>query len=272
VNVKVYGDLSKRKQQMKVIKSLFVGAALLYGTSAIAQTVLPTAPTPPAIVTTSPNEVTAAAVATTNKVYIDQEGGNVDVNIVQTGTANIIGDNADPIYLRGDNQSVIAVQTGNGNELYMGVVSATGATGIAAVTVRQIGNLNTADIRCGTLQSDAICNKFDLNARFTGDSNSLVFHGSGENIRNSMDITGDNNAFNIDALSPNATQTILVTGDYNDFDVTQTGLGGTFGHSLYVNLTGTLNTITTQQYGASETVININSAGSNGTFNIKTGH
>jgi hypothetical protein len=54
--------------------------------------------------------------------------------------------------------------------------------------------------------------------------------------------------------------------------VTQTGLGGTFGHSLYVNLTGTLNTITTQQYGASETVININSAGSNGTFNIKTGH
>ena len=60
--------------------------------------------------------------------------------------------------------------------------------------------------------------------------------------------------------------------DYNDFDVTQTGLGGTFGHSLYVNLTGTLNTITTQQYGASETVININSAGSNGTFNIKTGH
>ena len=257
---------------MKLSKFLLVGAALCYGTSVIAQTVLPTAPTPPAIVTTSPNETDANAVATTNKVYIDQSGGNVDVNIVQTGTANIIGDNADPIFLRGDNQSVIAVQTGNGNELYMGVVSATGATGIAAVTVRQIGNLNTADIRCGTLQSDAICNKFDLNARFTGDSNSLVFHGSGENIRNSMDITGDNNAFNIDALSPNATQTILVTGDYNDFDVTQTGLGGTFGHSLYVNLTGTLNTITTQQYGASETVININSAGSNGTFNIKTGH
>ena len=257
---------------MKVIKSLLVGAALLYGTSVTAQTVLPTAPTPPAIVTTSPNEVAAGAVATTNKVYIDQEGGNVDVNVVQTGTANIIGDNADPIYLRGDNQSVIAVQTGNGNQLYMGVVSATGATGIATVTVRQIGNLNTADIRCGVAQGDAICNKFDLNAKFTGNSNDLTFRGSGDNIRNSMDVTGDNNTFNIDALSPNATQTLLVTGDYNDFDVTQTGLGGTFGHSLYVNLTGTLNTITTQQYGASETVININSAGSNGKFNIKTGH
>lgn len=257
---------------MKLIKSLFVGAALAYGTSVIAQTVLPTAPTPPAIVTTSPNETTAAAVATTNMVYIDQEGGNVDVNITQTGTANIIGTAADPIFLRGDNQSVIAVQTGNGNQLYMGIVSATGGTGIATATIRQIGNLNTADIRCGTLQTDSICNKLDMNVRFTGDSNSLVFHGSGENIRNSMDILGDNNTFNMDILSPNATQTVLVTGDYNNFDVTQTGLGGTFGHSLYVNLTGTQNTITTQQYGASETVVNINAVGSNGTFNIKTGH
>ena len=257
---------------MKVIKSLLVGAALVYGSSAIAQTVLPTVPTPPTIVTTSPNETTAAAIATTNVVYIDQNGQNVDVNIVQTGTANIIGNALDPIYLRGDNQSVIAVQTGNGNEIYMGIISATGGTGVAAATIRQIGNLNTADVRCGTLQADAVCNRFDMNARFTGDLNSLVFHGSGANIRNSMDINGNNNAFNMDILSPNATQTILLTGDYNDFDVTQTDLGGTFGHSLYVNLTGSVNTITTQQYGASETVININAVGSNGTYNIKTGH
>jgi hypothetical protein len=257
---------------MKLSKFLFVGAALCYGTSAIAQTVLPTAPTPPAIVTTSPNETDANSVATTNKVYIDQEGGNVDVNVVQTGTANVIGSAIDPIYLRGDNQSVIAIQTGNGNQLYMGVVSDTGAQGIADVTIRQIGDLNTADIRCGTLQTDSSCNQLDMNARFTGNNNSFVFHGSGANIRNSMDFNGNNNTINMDALSPNASQTILVTGNYNDFDVTQTDLGGTFGHSLYVNLTGSLNTITTQQYGASETVININSVGSNGTFNIKTGH
>lgn len=257
---------------MNLVKFLFVGAALVYGASAIAQTALPTAPTPPTIITTSPNETDANAVATTNKVYIDQQGGNVDVNVVQTGTANIIGDAADPIYLRGDNQSVIAIQTGNGNKLYMGIVSDTGASGVAVATVRQIGDLNTADIRCGTLQTDASCNQLDLNARFTGNSNDLVFHGSGANIRNSMDISGNYNTFNIDALSPNGSQTLLVTGNYNDFDVTQTGTGGTFGHSLYVNLTGTLNTITTQQYGVSETVININSVGSNGTFNIKSGH
>ena len=250
----------------------FALGLLFVSTSAFAQTVLPTAPTPPVIVTTSPNETDANSVATTNKVYIDQAGGNVDVNIVQTGTANIIGTSADPIYLRGDNQSVIVTQTGNGNSVLMGIVSDTGASGIATVTLRQIGDLNTADIRCGILQTDASCNQLDMNARFTGNSNSLVFRGSGANIRNSMDIQGNNNTFNIDALAPNASQTILVTGNYNDFDITQTDTGGTFGHSLYVNLTGSLNTVTTQQYGVSETVININSVGSNGTFNIKTGH
>jgi hypothetical protein len=214
---------------MKLSKFLFVGA-LLYGTSAIAQTVLPTAPTPPTIVTTSPNEVSASAVATTNIVYIDQSGNNVDVNVVQTGTANRIGSSVDPIYLSGDNQTVIATQTGNGNEIYMGVVSATGATGIATITLRQIGDLNTADIRCGVLQGETNCNQLNLNARFTGDSNDLVFKGSGANIRTAMDISGDNNTFNMDILSPNASQTLLVTGDYNDFDITQTGLGGTFGH------------------------------------------
>ena len=250
----------------------FALGLLFVSTSAFAQTVLPTAPTPPAIITTSPNETDANSVATTNKVYIDQAGGNVDVNIVQTGTANVIGSSSDPIYLRGDNQSVIGIQTGNGNSLYMGIVSDTGSSGIATVTVRQIGDLNTATIRCGTLQTDSSCNQLDMNSKFTGNSNSMLFHGSGANIRNSMDIQGNNNTFNIDALAPNATQTLLVTGNYNDFDITQTDTGGTFGHSLYVNLTGSLNTVTTQQYGVSETVININSVGSNGTFNIKTGH
>jgi len=250
----------------------FVIALLFVSTSAFAQTVLPTAPTPPSIVTTSPNETEANTVATTNKVYIDQEGGNVDVNIVQTGTANVIGSFSDRIYLRGDNQSVIAIQTGNGNQLYMGIVSDTGALGIADVTIRQLGDLNISTIRCGTLETDSSCNQLDINAKFTGNNNAFVFHGSGANIRNSMDFNGNNNTINIDALSPNASQTLLVTGNYNDFDVTQTGTGGTFGHSLYVNLLGSLNTITTQQYGVSETVININSVGSNGTFNLKTGH
>lgn len=256
---------------MKVSKSLFVGAALVYGTTAIAQTVLPTAPTPPAIVTTSPNETDANSVATTNKVYIDQEGQNVNVNIVQTGTANIIGDAANPVYLRGDNQNFIGIQTGNGNQLYLAVVSDIGQGSGATVTVQQIGDLNYAMVTCGEEQTDASCNLFDMNAKFTGNSNSLVFNGSGSNIRNTMDVLGNFNTFNIDVSAPNSSQTLLVNGDYNDFDITQTGAAGSFGHSLFVDVTGSLNTFTTQQYGATETTININAVGSNGTYNIKSG-
>jgi hypothetical protein len=253
------------------MKRLALGL-LFISTSAFAQTVLPTAPTPPAIVTTSPNETDANSVATTNKVYIDQSGQNVDVNIVQTGTANIIGDAASPIYLRGDNQEIIGMQTGTGNQFYLSLVSDIGQGSGASVTMRQIGDLNYAKVTCGEEQSDASCNLFDMNARFTGNSNNLVFNGSGANIRNSMDILGNFNTFNIDVSAPNSSQTLLVNGNYNDFDITQTGAGGTFGHSLFVNVTGSLNTFTTQQYGATETTININAVGSNGTYNIKSGH
>jgi hypothetical protein len=256
---------------MRLIKTLALGA-MFVAQSAFAQVVLPTAPNPPAIVTTSPNETDAGTVATTNKVYIDQSGQNVDVNIVQTGTANIIGTMADPIYLRGDNQSVISIQTGNGNSLLMGVISETGANGIANITIRQIGDSNLADIRCGTLQNETACNQLDMNAKFTGNSNVLNFHGSGANIRNSMQFDGNNNSIDMDVLSPNATQTLLFSGNYNNLDITQTGTGGTYGHSLYANFTGSSNVLTTQQYGVSETIVNINSVGSNGTFNIKTGH
>lgn len=249
--------------------------ALMCSTPVFAQAVatLPTAPTPPTIITTSPNATDANAVATTNKVYIDQSGSSPIINIQQTGVTNVVGTLADPIYLRGDNHTVTTIQTGNNNTLLMGIVGNTGGndSGITA-TIRQIGNGNSADIRCGTYQGDSNCNGLNLNDKFTGNNNSLNFHGSAANITQTIDTTGNNNAFTITDSSPNSSQTLLFNGDYNVINVTQTGSGGTYGHSVRADFTGTGNTLTTQQYGASETVINIKSVGSNGTFDIKTGH
>lgn len=259
---------------MKIIKkALILGSLLVSGTAyAQAVAVLPTAPNPPAIVTTSPNEVDASSIATTNKVYIDQSGQNVNINIQQTGTSSIVGTLADPIYLRGDNQTVTVVQTGNSNSLLMGIIGNTGQGSGTIATIQQLGNNNTADIRCGTFQGDNNCNSLDLNAKFTGNNNDLDYHGSAENITTTINTTGNNNAFTMTINSPNASQTLLFNGDFNTTNVTQTGAGGTYGHSLYASLTGSSNTLTTQQYGASETIINIKSVGSNGVFNIKSGH
>ena len=264
---------------MKILKILGL-STLLLSTSALAQSAqapaavaaLPQATQPAEIIPTSPNATAADAVATTNQVYIDQAGGNVNVNIVQYGTGNLIGSVTDPIYLRGDNQSVIIMQTGDSNSVLMSLVSDNGSQGIANVTLRQFGDGNSAVIRCGNAQTDASCNQLAMNAKFTGNYNSLTMHGSGSNISNAMDITGNNNTFNLEITSPNASQTLLFTGDFNTVNATQTDSGGTFGHSLWATVVGTGNTITTQQYGPSETVINLNMIGNNGTVNVKTGH
>ena len=260
-----------------IVSSFLVsGAAIAQSVNANAGTpataVIPTAPNPPAIVATSPNETESGTVATTNKVYIDQLGNNVNVNIQQTGVSNITGTLVNPIYLSGDNQTVTVIQTGNSNSLLMGVIGSTGLGSGAITTIQQIGNNNTAVIACGTEQGDSNCNKLNLNVVFSGNSNSLNFHGSAANITQTINTNGNGNSFTVTDNSPNSSQTLLFTGSNNTTNVTQTDAGGTYGHSLYASFTGTGNTLTTQQYGASETVINITSTGNNGTFNIKTGH
>jgi hypothetical protein len=259
---------------MKIIKYALILGSLLVSGAAFAQTtaVLPTQPTPPAIIATSPNETDANTVATTNKVYINQSGNNVNVNIQQTGTTNVIGTLLDPIRLRGDNQIVTVVQTGTNNSLLMGITGGTGNGSGTTTTIQQLGNNNTADIRCGTYLNDANCNNLNLNYKFSGNNNTLAMHGSGANITSTINTNGNNNQFTLTTLSPNGSQTLLFTGDNNNTNVTQTDAGGTFGHSLYASFTGTSNTVTVQQYGPTETVVNITSSGSNGTYNIKTGH
>lgn len=264
---------------MKIItKALILGSLLVSGTvfaqqaSTPTTAVLPTAPTPPAIVTTSPNENDAAALQTTNKVYINQAGGSVNVNIQQTGTADIVGTLVDPIYLRGDNQAVTVVQTGNTNSILMGIIGNTGTGSGTTATIQQLGNNNTADIRCGTYTGDASCNKLTLNYRFNGNSNSVAAHVAGANITSTINADGNNNAYTLTDTSPNSSQTLLYTGSTNTTNITQTDAGGTYGHSLRVELTGSSNTVTAQQYGATETIVNIKSVGSNGQFNIKSGH
>lgn len=252
------------------MKKLITLLALVFSAPVLAQPNVTSFPTE--IIASSPNETAANSIATTNKVYIDQAGTKPNVNIQQTGVSNVVGTAADPIYLRGDNQNVTAIQTGNNNSLFMGIVGDMG--GIAAgtsATIRQFGNNNTADIRCGT-QSDASCNNLNLNAKFAGNNNALNFRGSAANITQTIDAEGNNNTISITDSSPNSSQTLLLTGDYNTINTTQTDAGGTYGHSLYANILGSNNILTTQQYGASETVINIKSIGSNGSFNIRTGH
>lgn len=263
--------------------------------SAFAQTavVAPDQPTIPTMATVSPNAVTALGTSTTNRVFIDQSGATPTVNFTQNGSGNAMGSGTNPtvttnvpnssgtgtnawvlntpVYLRGDNQVITAVQNGNNNRLGLAVKNDAGTNG-ATVTVQQIGNSNSADIACGygtTSTGTALvsCNKLDMNVKFTGNSNHIQYRGTGSEISTAIDVSGNGNAFFMDINGNKHTQTIKVAGDDNVFNINQSSTGAN-GSSIWVDQTGTGTKFTIAQTGTIDSVLNLKSVATGGSFNI----
>lgn len=258
------------------MKKLVLTLALSMAFPVMAQTAVsaPAAPTVPSTVTVSPNATAALNNASTNRVFIDQSGVNPDVNITQDGSGNRAGTVTNPVYLRGADQKVITIQEGNNNNISLEVVNSTSGTDVGAtVTVQQTGNSNVLDASCGNgVASDGItnlsgCNAADLNWKFTGNSNSFQFRGTGDDLKSSFDVSGNGNSFLVDALGNKHTQTVMVVGDDNTFNLKQNSTGAA-GSSILIDQTGTGASYTIQQSGNIDNVVNIKSVAAGGTFNI----
>lgn len=243
---------------------------------AFAQTAVtaPTAPVVPATATVSPNAQAALNIASTNRVFVDQSGDNVNVNITQEGTANKQGSAARPVYLRGIDQKLVTRQIGSGNEIMLEVVNGTtGAGQGATVTIQQIGDNNKVDAACGygnaSTGSPALtgCKAADLNWKFTGNSNEFQFRGTGDDLKSAVTVAGNLNKFYIDAIGNKHSQTLMVTGDSNEFNLNQRSTGAE-GSSIWIELNGTSNRFTVSQTGTVDNVLNIKSVGNSGVWNI----
>jgi hypothetical protein len=258
---------------MKKVLATFLFTAV---TTAIAQTAVtaPSAPTIPTMATVSPNATAALAIATTNRIFIDQSGDSPDVNMTQDGTGNKAGSAQRPVYLRGIDQTVVTKQIGVNNNINLELVNDTTGSGKGVtVTVQQIGDSNIVDAACGygtaSTGGTALtgCNAADLNWKFTGDSNDFQFRGTGADLKSAVDVTGDSNVFRIDVIGDKHSQTIKVAGDTNTFNINQRSTGAA-GSSIWVDLAGNSNTFTMSQTGTIDSVINIKSVSNSGTFNI----
>ena len=256
----------------KILLSVLLGAT---GT-VMAQTAVtaPSAPVVPTMATVSPNATAALAIATTNRIFIDQSGDSPDVNMTQDGTGNKAGSSARPVYLRGIDQTIVTRQIGASNEINLELVNDTTGTGKGVtVTIQQIGDSNKVDAACGygtaSTGGTALtgCNAADLNWKFTGDSNDFQFRGTGADLKSAIDVTGDSNVFRIDAIGDKHSQTIKVAGDTNTFNINQRSTGAA-GSSIWVDLAGNSNSLTLSQTGTIDSVINIKSVSNSGTFNI----
>jgi hypothetical protein len=226
----------------------------------------PTAPTIPTMITVSPNAAAALADATTNSIFIDQNGINPTVNMTQIGSGNKMGSSTTPVYLRGINQNIVGIQSGNNNTIStLQIVNGAGGSVGATVTIQQIGNSNTADIMCG--DTTAGCDKANINYRFTGNSNTMLFRGQGSDITSQVDVSGNGNAFNIAVNGNKHSQIVSVAGDNNVFNLAQNSTG-TNGSSIVIAQQGTGTTYNVQQSGSIDNVLNIRSTANGGSFNV----
>jgi hypothetical protein len=260
------------------MKQILLALAILTAFPAMAQNAVsaPSAPTIPAMATVSPNATAALAIATTNRIFIDQSGENPNVNMTQDGTGNKAGSSTRPVYLRGIDQVIVTKQVGTNNEINLELVNATTGSGQGAkITIQQLGDSNKVDAACGYGNaSDGTtaltgCKAADLNWKFnTGsDSNELQFRGTGDDLKSAIDVSGDGNKFYIDAIGNKHSQTIKVSGDTNTFNINQRSTGAA-GSSIWVDLQGNSNSFTMSQTGTIDSVINIKSVSNSGTFNI----
>lgn len=244
--------------------------------SAIAQTAVtaPSAPTIPNTVTVSPNAAAALAVATTNRVFIDQSGDNPNVNVTQDGSGNKQGSAARPIYLRGIDQILVTKQVGSSNEIMLEAKNNTTGTGQGVnITIQQIGDNNKVDAACGygnaSDGSTALtgCKAADLNWKFTGNSNEFQFRGTGDDLKSAVTVSGNLNKFFIDAIGDKHTQTLEVTGNSNEFNINQRSTGST-GSSVEIHQTGDSTKFNVAQTGTINNLVYIKSVSNSGTFNI----
>ncbi len=233
---------------------------------------------------TSPNQSTALISESTNRVFIDQIGDNVNINVLQEGSGNTFGSLDRPIYLRGIGQTVTTNQTGIANEIFLEIRNnPTGSVGIT-VNIEQNGNNNSIDAQCGIGANGAAaatggsvfaatpltgCNNANLDWRFLSgsDNNTLTYRGTGNGLTSKITSTGDGNSFEVNMSGNNNTNNLRVAGDNNTFTVNQTG-GGAAGNSIVFDLTNTGNVINIAQSGAIDNVINVKSVSNASTFTI----
>ncbi len=259
----------------------------------------PTTNTPVApVLTISANAVSALGANTTNRVFIDQSGENPDISVTQTGTGNTIGADAtytksitsipqrlngltpatrsftvnSPVYLRGADQDITMVQTGNNNTISLRAENPTTSGDGVNISIQQIGNSNFVDASCGggaTVGGTALttCKDATISWKWTGDSNVMQFKGTGDSLNSQVEVTGNSNEMYIDAVGDKHSQVLKVAGDYNVFNISQTGTS-TNGSSVLVDVTGSTNKFTISQAGTQDNVANIKSVANTGNWNI----
>ena len=232
---------------------------------------------------------TFLAPALANDIYITQVGDSLDLDIVQEGSGNEIGDSTTEVTLNGDLMTFSITQTGDSNDI-AATINGDSYTGTWVFT----GDYNTVDLLCDSTGTAGAgnCEAVTLNVTTTGDDNAYKFYigeaGDAGGSTVNFTITGDDNVVDADIDGVDATVTVDVTntlptnttsitsatdaslsttngGNIIDIDVD----GGTLGHSIDLDVTGAANVVTIDQSGSEDNTIVLDTTTNGSTINIE---
>ena len=242
---------------------------------------------------------TGLVYAADNSIYIDQAGDNSTISITQDGSGNEVYDvgagatSTTAATLTGDSQTVDIQQIGAANKLKLGINSTvlsgigvnltyymTGSNSVATLDFNDDGQGTLANLVFDVRQTGSYN---DLFADILGSNNSVTAVATGGSYNdfsftiNADDVTvnasisgGGGNSLTTNLTSDSGLVDVTAVGASNTFSITQAGLGGTNGHGITLDVTGSSNSFTTLQSGAIDTTIDITSVGSGNTWSITT--
>lgn len=217
--------------------------------------------------------VVVAAPAMGNLIYIDQIGNNLDLDIIQDGQDNTIGDSVTDATFSGDDMTFSITQTGDYN-IIAATIKGNDYTGTWAIS----GDSNNIDFTCDET-TGANCETVTMNVTITGNNQDLdIFIGEtadSNNLIANITIDGDDNVVAMDVNGVAATVTLDIDNsmssaaiDDNSFDIDISGDGDVNGHTLIMDHTGGGATVVVDQSGMNDNYIEMTTNGEDAAINI----
>jgi hypothetical protein len=207
-----------------------------------------------------------------NDIYITQVGDNLDLDIIQDGSNNVLGTSQTDVTLDGDDMTFSITQQGDSNSI-AAVIKGNTYTG----TWSFIGNSNTVAMTCDQT-SGTNCENVTANITTNGDTNAFAIYlgesADAQDLVANFTIDGDGNTItsNIDGESVALTlvndNSASLASSGNTFTIDVDGNGDVNGHTINIDVTGGGSTYDITQSGLGDNIIEATFSGDNQDVDI----
>lgn len=218
-----------------------------------------------------------SGVAYANEIYITQVGDTLDLDIDQDGENNKVGTASQDVVLGStgnvaDDMTFDITQTGDSNTITAQILGNT-YTGTWVFT----GDSNEVDLLCSSAAAGK-CETVTLNITATGDDQDYTINigesADSDNLVANFTVTGDGTVITADVDGEGAIITVVVDDDSsvintaNTIDIDIAGDGDNLGHKQLIEVNGRGNSVTVNQSGVNDNIVDLDLTGDSGDVDI----